>query len=137
MCPLKFSVLNEQQPQSVGTELPMLVCPSLQPGLLLCHSVYPARSFLMRLPSVEVTGMRLRRSPAPNCSLKKWRVELMARPGSNYPLLFFIIFLSLCLPQLGYELELSSPAGGSAWHREEIEQRLQKAPAGINAPHQL
>ncbi|KAL0621371.1 Protein GVQW1, partial [Plecturocebus cupreus] len=43
--------------------------------------------------------------------------------------------LDLLLP--GCELELSIPAVGSAQHREEIKQSLQKVPAGANGLHWL
>lgn len=52
-------------------------------------------------------------------------------------LLCNIYFPSLGFPLLGCELELSTPAGGSAQHRLELQQRLWKAPAGVNGPHQL
>lgn len=56
---------------------------------------------------------------------------------SPLALLRDISFPLLDLPLLGCELELSTPAGGSAQPREQLKQRSWKAPAGVNGLRQL
>lgn len=84
--------LLSEKPQSVWTELSVLVCPSTQPGL----PSFPPTDSSKIISCKEVNKDKPEVMPLPCCSLKKWQEEPMVRPGSSSPLLFHVTLTLLC-----------------------------------------